>query len=289
MLRKKISQKRLEVWPMFTCFTELSNHLRIPMIGFGTALIGDGQTTENAVRCALEAGYRHLDTATAYFNEESVGRGIEGSSVPRGEIFIAGKVWNSDQGYESTLAAFDASLKQLGVDYFDMYLIHWPKDPARTKATWGALEKLYKDGRTKAIGVCNFKIHHLEELMGYAELPPMVNQVEIHPQCNQQELIEFCAGRGIKVEAWGPLMQGKVFQLEEFKTLARKYNTGIAQIVLRWHYQRGVITIPKSASPERIRSNILIDSFSLSEEDMSMINAMNEDARIGPDPDSIDF
>jgi diketogulonate reductase-like aldo/keto reductase len=199
----------------------------------------------------LKLGYRHIDTAAIYENEEAVGVGIKESKVPREEIFLTSKVWNDDQGYENTLKAFDLSLKKLGTNYLDLYLIHWPK--TLNKDTWRAMEKLYKEGKIKAIGVSNFKVHHLEDLLETAEIVPMVNQVEYHPQFPQTETHEFCKEHNIQLEAWGPLMQGKIFNIELMKELSSKYGKTIAQIALKWDLQMGVVTIPKSVTPSRIK------------------------------------
>ncbi|MEJ2567419.1 MAG: aldo/keto reductase, partial [candidate division WOR-3 bacterium] len=232
------------------------------------------------------AGYRLIDTASIYGNEKGVGRGIEESDIPREEIFLTSKVWNTEQGYENTLRAFEASLERLRTDYLDLYLIHWPK-PASSE-TWKALERLYRSGKVKAIGVSNFMIHHLESLLESCEIIPMVDQVELHPQFPQDELRKFCGEHGIVVEAWGPLMQGKVFHVPLMKALSEKYGKKIAQITLRWHYQLGHVAIPKSSKPERIRSNIDIFDFEISDEDMKKIETLKGE-RIGPHPDRIAF
>lgn len=272
---------------MLNSYNLLSNGVKIPILGFGTFKVEDGKQTIDAVRTALEIGYRHIDAAAIYNNEDSVGQGIKESGVPREEIFLTSKVWNSDQGYENTLKAFETSLEKLGTDYLDLYLIHWPKE--LNKETWRALEKLYKDGRVRAIGVCNFKEHHLEDLMEDAEIKPMVNQVEFHPQLSQPELLNYCKANNIQVVAWGPLMQGKIFKFQLLKELSEKYNKTIAQITLRWDIQKGVVTIPKSIDPARIKGNSEIFDFEITEEDMQRIASLNTGERIGPDPDKIDF
>ncbi|MCY6482960.1 aldo/keto reductase [Clostridium aestuarii] len=267
--------------------TVLNNEVKMPWLGFGTFKVEDGNKIVDAVKKALEIGYSHIDTAAIYGNEAGVGQAIKESGIKREEIFLVSKVWNSEQGYESTLRAFDESLNKLNTDYLDLYLIHWPKE--LTKETWKALEKLYKEGRVRAIGVSNFKVHHLKELMEDAEIMPMVNQVEFHPQFPQTELIEFCKKNNIQLTAWGPLMQGKIFELPLMKELAQKYNKSIAQIALRWDLQMGVVTIPKSIKSERIKSNSEIFDFEISDEDMKRISELNTGVRIGPDPDNIDF
>ena len=266
----------------------LHNGVEMPYFGLGVYLSEDGQEVINAVKWALEADYRHIDTASIYKNEEGVGQGIRESSVPREEIFVVSKVWNSDQGYDSTLKAFDDSLKRLGLDYLDLYLIHWPV-AGKYKDTWRALEKLYREGRIRAIGVSNFLKHHLEDLLTTAEIVPMVNQMEFHPYLVQQDLLDFCKANQIQYEAWSPMMQGKIFGMEAFQKLSKKYNKSIAQIVLRWDLQKGVITIPKSSKKERIIGNADIFDFSLSEEDVAYLDSLDRGQRFGPDPDTFDF
>jgi diketogulonate reductase-like aldo/keto reductase len=265
----------------------LNNGVKMPWVGFGTFKVENGKTTIEAVKEALRVGYRHIDTAAVYQNEEGVGTAIKEGGVPREDIFLVSKVWNSDQGYETTLKAFETSLKKLQTDYLDLYLIHWPK--ALNKETWRALEKLYKEGRIKAIGVSNFKVHHLEDLMASSEIVPAVNQVEFHPQFPQDEVREFCIKHNIQLEAWGPLMQGKIFNIPLMQELAEKYGKTVSQIALRWDLQMGVVTIPKSITPERIKENSDIFDFELSKEDMDKIATLNTGERIGPDPDTITF
>ncbi|MDN5303939.1 MAG: methylglyoxal/glyoxal reductase [Fusobacteriaceae bacterium] len=262
----------------------LNNGVKIPKIGFGTFKVENGNDTINSVKKALEVGYRHIDTAAIYGNEEGVGIAIKESGVPREEIFLVSKVWNSEQGYDTTIKAFEESLKRLQTDYLDMYLIHWAKP--KNRETWKALETLYKEGKIKAIGVSNFEIHHLEDLLEVAEIIPVVNQVELHPQFPQEELREYCKKHNIAIEAWGPLMQGKIFEIPLMKELSIKYNKSIAQIALRWHYQQDIITIPKSIKPERIESNIDIFDFAISAEDMEKIKTLKGE-RIGLAPDMV--
>lgn len=264
----------------------MQNGVEIPIMGFGTFLIEDGKPVISAVRAALEIGYRHIDTARIYNNEKGVGKALKESGIPREELFVTSKLWNTDQGFYSALNAFDATLERLGLDYLDLYLIHWPK--SRNKESWRALTKLYNDRRVKAVGVSNFKVQHIEELINDTGVVPMVNQVELHPRFNQRELREYCERRQIVVEAWGPLMQGKIFSEPLFKELSETYGKTIAQVALRWHYQSGLVTLPKSVNPERIRSNSEIFDFELSNEDMERIAAL-EQIRVGPDPDTITF
>jgi len=266
----------------------LHNGVEMPYFGLGVYLSEDGQEVINAVKWALESGYRHIDTASIYKNEEGVGQGIRESTLNRDEIFVVSKVWNTDQGYESSLRAFDESLKRLDLDYLDLYLIHWPVN-GKYKDTWRALERVYKEKRVRAIGVSNFMQHHLEDLLTSTEMVPMVNQMEFHPYLVQQDLMNYCAARHIQYEAWSPMMQGKIFNLAAFKEMARKYNKNIAQIVLRWDLQKGVITIPKSAKKERIIDNANIFDFELSPEDVIYLDGLDKGQRFGPDPDSFDF
>ncbi len=267
---------------------ELHNGVQMPYFGLGVYLSKDGSEVINAVKEALNHGYRHIDTAAIYNNEEGVGKGIQESNVDRKDIFLVSKVWNTDQGYDATLKAFDASLERLGTDYLDLYLIHWPKGEL-SKETWKALEKLYKQKRVRAIGVSNFLQHHLEDLLTSAEIVPMVNQMEFHPYLVQQDLIDFCKSKGIQYEAWSPLMQGNIFDLDIMKNLASKYNKTIAQVVLRWDLQKGVVTIPKSSKKERIIANSDLFDFELSEEDVQLLDGLDKGKRFGPDPDNFDF
>ncbi|MCL6266722.1 aldo/keto reductase [Flagellimonas myxillae] len=267
---------------------ELHNGIQMPYFGLGVYLSKEGTEVTNAVKEALNHGYRHVDTASIYNNETGVGLGIKESDVARKDVFVVSKVWNSDQGYESTLKAFDASLARLGMDYLDLYLIHWPKGDL-SKETWRALERLYKEGRIRAIGVSNFLQHHLEDLLPTVEIVPMVNQMEFHPYLVQQDLIGFCQKNSIQYEAWSPMMQGNIFEIPTLKTLAEKYNKTVAQIVLRWDLQKGVITIPKSSKPERIVSNADVFDFELSANDIALMDSLDKGKRFGPDPDNFDF
>ncbi len=266
----------------------LNNGVNMPYFGLGVFLAPEGETTINAIHWALEAGYRHIDTATLYENEKSVGDAIRTSGIKREKIFVTTKVWNSDQGYEKTMKAFDASLKKLQTDYIDLYLVHWPVK-GKFIETWKTLEDIYSRGLVKAIGVSNFKQHQLETLFENTEIMPMVNQVEYHPYLLQSSLHRFCEKHNIQFEAWSPLMQGKVFDIPELQKLALKYDKSIAQLVLRWNLQKGVVTIPKSVKNERIISNADIFDFSISEDDMQRIDALDRNSRVGADPDNFDF
>jgi len=264
--------------------TTLHNGVKMPWLGLGVYKTAEGEEVERAVHAALEAGYRSIDTAAFYQNERGVGKAVRESGLPREEVFITTKVWNDDQGYESTLRAFEQSRRLLGVDYIDLYLIHWPVRD-KYKETWRALEKLYKDGWVRAIGVSNFHIHHLENLLADCEIVPMVNQVELHPCLTQAPLREFCRRHQIQVEAWSPLMRGQLFDHPLLQELSRKYGKTPAQIIIRWDLQHEIVTIPKSARPERIRENAQVFDFELEEADMARLDALNENRRVGPDPD----
>lgn len=268
--------------------TTLHNGVKMPWFGLGVFKVDNGEEVINAVKAALQTGYRSIDTAAIYQNEEGVGQAIKEAGIPREELFVTTKVWNSEQGYESTLHAFDESLQKLGLDYLDLYLVHWPV-VGKYKETWKALETLYKDGRVRAIGVSNFKVHHLNDILTDCEIKPMVNQVEFHPYLTQTELRSFCKESNIQLEAWSPLMQGQLLDHELIVKMGQKYNKTPAQIILRWDIQSEVITIPKSVKEQRIIENAQIFDFELDPMDMEQINGLNLNKRIGPDPDHIDF
>ncbi|WP_304618632.1 aldo/keto reductase [Salipaludibacillus sp. CUR1] len=263
----------------------LNNGIRMPLVGLGVYKAEDGEEVVNAVKTALESGYRSIDTAAFYFNEEGVGRAIAESGISRDEIFITTKVWNDDHGYDETLAAFEESRRKLGVEIIDLYLIHWPVT-GKFKETWRALEKLYHEGKVRAIGVSNFLIHHLEDLLEEAEVVPAVNQIEYHPWLTQSELHEYCKDKGIQLEAWSPLTRGRKFDDPRLMKLAEKYGKTPAQILLRWDLQNGVVTIPKSVTPSRIKQNTELFDFELTGEEMAVLNNCNEGLRFGPHPDT---
>lgn len=265
-------------------YTVLNNGVKMPWLGLGVYKSKEGEEVENAVKTALKIGYRSIDTAALYENERGVGKAIRDSGIPREEIFVTTKVWNDRHGYDSTLNAFEESRKKLGLEYIDLYLIHWPV-PEKFKETWRALEKLYRDGLVRAIGVSNFQIHHLEELMESCEVKPAVNQVEFHPLLTQKKLLVFCKEHNIQMEAWAPLMRGGVLDAPIIKKIAEKYGKTPAQVVLRWDLQHGVVTIPKSVREERIKENSDIFDFQLTSEEMGQIDSLNQDKRTGPDPD----
>ncbi|HRX11505.1 MAG TPA: aldo/keto reductase [Draconibacterium sp.] len=267
---------------------KLNNGVEMPWFGLGVFMSKEGEEVENAVKVALQNGYRHIDTAAIYKNEKGVGNAIKTSGVPREEIFITSKVWNTDQGYKTTLAAFEESLEKLQTGYLDLYLVHWPKGK-RSVETWKALEELYKKGSVKAIGVSNFLVHHLEAFLPECKIIPAVNQYEFHPELLQPDLLEYCRKNGIQPEAWSPIMKGRVNEVPLMQELAAKYGKTPVQIVLRWDIQKGVVTIPKSVTPERIISNSMIFDFELSEADIAKIDKLDKNKRIGFHPDEIPF
>ena len=272
--------------------TTLHNGVKMPWFGLGVFKVEEGTEVIDAVKTAISKGYRSIDTAAVYQNEEGVGEGIcqgmKAAGISREELFITSKVWNADFGYESTLEAYETSLKKLGLDYLDLYLIHWPVE-GKYKDTWRALETLYKEHRVKAIGVSNFHIHHLQDVMKDATIVPMVNQVEYHPKLTQEELRAFCQQNHIQFEAWSPLMQGQLLEEEKLKEIADTHGKSVAQIILRWDLQNDVVTIPKSINEHRIVENTSIFDFELSAEEMEKISSLNENKRVGPDPDNFDF
>ncbi|WSN71622.1 aldo/keto reductase [Streptomyces sp. NBC_01361] len=262
----------------------------MPQLGFGVWQVPDAEA-EKAVATALEAGYRSIDTAAIYGNEEGTGKAIAASGIAREKLFVTTKLWNADQGYDATLRAFDASLDKLGLDYLDLYLIHWPLPSKDSYVdTYKAFEKIYADGRAKAIGVSNFLPEHLERLLGETSIIPAVNQIELHPHLQQRAAREFHAEQGITTEAWSPLGQGKgLLEVPAIVAIAQKHGRTPAQIVLRWHVQLGNVVIPKSVTPSRIVENIDVFDFELDIEDIAAISALNEDRRLGPDPATFDM
>jgi diketogulonate reductase-like aldo/keto reductase len=263
---------------------KLTDGVKIPQLGFGVFKVPDNETLQQALHTAVEAGYRSIDTAAVYGNEPGVGRFIRESGLPRSELFITTKLWNADQGYDRALQAFDESLERLGLDYVDLYLIHWP-GTEKFVETWRAFEKIHADGRARAIGVSNFMEHHLDTLMESCRIPPMIDQVELHPWLQQSALRKYCKEKGIVVEAWSPLARARFFDTPLINDLARKYDRSPAQICIRWQLQQGTVTIPKSVTPDRIRENAQVFDFDLSEDDMQAIRRLDEGRRIGPHPD----
>ncbi|MFQ6386465.1 aldo/keto reductase [Priestia aryabhattai] len=270
----------------------LHNGVKMPGFGLGVFKVEEGPELVKAIKVAIKHGYRSIDTAAIYGNEEGVGQGIrEGlkeAGISRENVFVTSKVWNADLGYDATIAAYETSLKKLGLDYLDLYLIHWPVE-GKYKEAWRALETLYKEGKVKAIGVSNFQVHHLKDLMEDAEIKPVINQVEYHPRLTQKELQAFCEKHHIQLEAWSPLMQGALLDNEVLTEIANKHNKSVAQVILRWDVQNGIITIPKSTKEHRIVENASIFDFELTKEEMERIDELNQNHRVGPDPDNFDF
>jgi diketogulonate reductase-like aldo/keto reductase len=265
---------------------ELNNGAAIPVVGFGVYKIDDGQVAA-AMNTAFAAGYRSIDTASLYGNERGVGRAVRESGIPREELFVTTKLWNTEHGYDSALRAFDASLDRLGLSYVDLYLIHWPL-PSVDKyvETWRAFERIFFDGKAKAIGVSNFKETHIRRLLAETDVPPAVNQVELHPRLQQPELRNFHREHGIALEAWSPLARGgDVLEEPMIIAMSAKYAKSPAQVILRWHLQQGHIIIPKSVTPQRIRENVDLFDFELDADDMAAIATLDSGFRTGADPD----
>lgn len=269
----------------------LNNGLQMPGMGLGVFQVENDATAE-MVKNAIEVGYRSIDTAAIYGNEAGVGEGIKqaltSTNLQREDLFITSKVWNDGLSYEETVTAYEESLEKLGLDYLDLYLIHWPgKD--KYAESWKALEDLYDQGKIKAIGVCNFTVAHLKNLLSFARVKPVVNQVEFHPRLQQAELRSFCDKHEIQLEAWAPLMQGGLLEDATISKIAEKYSKSNTQVILRWDVQNGIITIPKSVRRERMMQNADIFNFQLTDEEMAIINAMNLEQRVGPNPNEFDF
>ena len=260
----------------------LLNGISMPSIGFGTYKLEDESETIDAIKYALKVGYRFIDTASLYGNEEWIGKGIKESGVKREEIFLATKVWTDSQGYDKAIKSFEESMKKLDIDYLDLLLIHWPTE--LNSETWRAFEDLYELGKVRAIGVCNFKIGHLEALRKTAKIMPMVNQIEVHPCFSQKELVNYCNNYKIQVIGWSPIMKGQLLEVPLMMDLAEKYNKSIAQIALRWHIQKGIIPIPKSSHYGRMTDNIDIFNFELSEEDIIKIDKLDRNETVSSIP-----
>jgi len=269
---------------------QLINGVKIPQLGFGTYQLKEGTEVEQAVQWALETGYRHIDTATIYRNERGVGNAIKSSGVPRDQIFVTTKVWNDAQrnGYDAVLKAFDESMSKLQLDVLDLYLVHWAIPGMYTEA-WRALEHLYEQKRVRAIGVSNFYMHHLNDVFASAKVQPMVNQIELHPRLIPIDVVELCKQKKIIVEAWSPLMAGRLGELKEVAQIAERHGKTSAQVVLRWNLQHGWVTIPKSARKERIEENTKLYDFELSAAEMTAIDGLDQQKRIGPHPDKVNF
>ncbi len=274
----------------------LSNGVRIPAVGFGTWQMPNDDTGVQAVLTALETGYRHIDTAQGYRNEEAVGKAVRQSGIPRGEIFITSKLDNTMHGYDNTMMSFEKTLRDLGTDYLDLFLIHWPNPIKyrdtwqKTNAeTWKAFEELYNAGKIRAIGISNFRQHHIDELMKAATIPPMADQIRLCPGDTQDGLVSYCKERGILLEAYSPLGSGKIFSVPEMKEIAEKYGKSIAQICVRWSLQNGFLPLPKSVTPDRIRENLDVFGFQISDEDMKTIAGLTGCAGISADPDKTNW
>ena len=261
----------------------LRGGVEIPLLGLGVYQSRPGSETQRAVETALRLGYRHVDTARAYGNERDVAAGIAASGVPRGEVFVTTKLWNSDHGYEETLRACDESLARLGMEQVDLYLVHWPVQGPRGE-TWRAMERLRGEGKARAVGVSNYTVRHLEELLGRAREPPAVNQVELHPFLQQRELVEFCSGNGIVVEAYAPLVKAQRMDHPALRRIARRHGASPAQVLVRWALQQGFVVLPKSVHPSRIEENASVFGFALDREDFDAMAALDEGYRTSWDP-----
>lgn len=266
----------------------LANGVRIPWLGFGLYDIPDGHQVEAAVSGAIAAGYRSFDSATLYGNEQGVGRALRDSGIPRRELFVTSKAWNNEQGYEQTLAAVERSLDRLGLDYLDLYLLHWPV-PGKYLSSWRALERLHQAKRIRAIGVSNFQRHHLRILLAHAKVRPVLNQVEIHPNLPQEALRRFCTTEDVQLAAWSPLKHGKILNQPALAQIGRKYGKTPAQVILRWLFQRGIVSVPKAATLAHARENAQIHDFHLTHADFAAIAGLDTRERIGPDPDLVDY
>lgn len=274
----------------------LSNGVRIPVIGFGTWQVQDGDEAVNSVKAALELGYRHIDTAQGYENEASVGRAVKESGVRREDIFLTSKLTNQIRGYKETIQAFEESLRKLGTDYMDLFLLHWPR-PARYRdnweqmnaESWRAMEEMYSQGRLRALGISNFRPHHIDALLKTAKEAPVVNQIRLAPGDTQDEVVAYSRERGMLLEAYSPLGVGKVFEVPQMKQLAEKYGKSIAQIAIRWSLQRGYLPLPKSVTRSRIKENSEVFDFELSAEDVQIIAGLKGCVGFSSDPDSISW
>jgi methylglyoxal/glyoxal reductase len=266
-----------------TSTSKLNSGQEIPMLGLGVYQTPAGRATQEAVKFALKTGYRHIDTASLYGNEEDVGRGVRDSGVPREQVFVTTKLWNSDHGYDSALRACDKSLRRLGLGYIDLYLIHWPVTELRGE-TWKALVELQRRGSCRAIGVSNYTVRHLQELLDSSKVIPAVNQVEFNPFLYQKELLSFCNEKGIQLEAYSPLTRGYKLRHPTVLDVAQRYSKSPAQVMIRWSLQHGLVVIPKSARPERIKENSEVFDFEISSADMSKLDSLSEDLHTDWDP-----
>lgn len=262
----------------------LNNGVEIPRIGYGTFTI-DNESVTALVESALKVGYRHIDTASFYQNEKGVGKAIKNSGIPRGEIFITSKVWMDSLGYEKTIASFEQTLADLEVSYLDLFLLHWPRPLG--PESWKALETLYKEGRVRAIGVSNYNIRLLKELMEGLDTAPAVNQIELHPRLQRKDLLTFCTDNDITVEAWAPIMKGKVVNIPLLNEIGGKYGKTAVQVTLRWHLQNGIIVLPKASSESRMIENLTISDFKLSDGEMELIDSLDRGERVGLEPEDV--
>lgn len=269
---------------------EFYNGNSIPALGLGTFRVENNDECREAVKHAIISGYRHIDTAQTYHNEEKVGQGIkeglEATGLNREDLFITTKLWMTDYGRENVQSAYEASLKRLGLDHVDLYLIHWPgQDKDLITETWKAMENLYNEGKIKNIGVSNFHVHHLEELLQEASIKPVINQIECHPYLTQKELRAYLEAQKIVAQSWSPLMNGQILEDEVVKEIANELGKTPAQVIIRWNIDENIVVIPKSVTPSRIEENLNVFDFELSEDQLSRLNALNKDERIGPDPE----
>jgi methylglyoxal/glyoxal reductase len=265
---------------------KLNNGVEIPRLGLGVYLIDDGKEVENAIKWAFEKGYRHVDTAAAYNNETGVGSAVRESNIAREDIFVTTKLANGDQGYDSALKAFEKSLNKLGLDYVDLYLIHWPETGKR-KDSWKAFEEIYKSGRTKSIGVSNYTIRHLEELFSYSDVIPVINQVEFNPFLYQKDLLDFCHKNNVRLEAYSPLVKAQKLENKVLQNISKKYSKSSAQILIRWALQHDLAVIPKSSNKNRIFENAEVFDFEISSEDMDKLNSLDEGFRASWNPSEL--
>lgn len=274
----------------------LQNGAKIPCIGLGTWENRDEKSVVDTISEAINCGYRHIDTAAVYANEQYIGKAINSIGINRQDLFITSKVWNTERGYAKTMRAFEQTLNNLQTDYLDLYLVHWPASPSKydnwaelNAETWHALEDLYKMQKVRAIGVSNFWIHHLEQLLNVANIVPMVNQIEYHPGYRQSYVVDYCKAHNMLVEAWSPLGRGKMFSIPELIQIAKKYNVSVAQVCVKWCLQNGILPLPKSTKPERLKENADIEGFTIAPDDMRIINSLQLESSSGQIPDEIDF
>ena len=265
----------------------LANGVEMPQLGLGVYKMTNPEETVRAISYALEVGYKAIDTAAIYENEKETGEAVRQSGIPREQLFITSKVWNTDQGYDETLKAFEATLERLGMDYLDLYLTHWPV-AGKYVDTYRAIERLYDEKLIRATGVSNHHIHHLEEIFKVANVKPMVNQIELHPRLTQEPLRNFCKKHSMVVTSWSPLARGGLLDNALLQEIGEKYGKTAAQIIIRWHLQNGLVVIPKSVTPERIQSNIDVNDFELTSDEMKKVDVLNKDERTGTNPEKFD-